>query len=115
MRMIKSRREFLTLTACAATIPALAIKARADGHATTHTVRITNFTFEPANLTINAGDSVTFINEDSAPHTATADNGAFDTGTLQRGQSATLTFNGAASFPYFCAIHPSMRGSLTVG
>lgn len=107
-----TRRDALRLAAAAAAMPVLATQARA---ATTHTVRITNFTFEPANLTIAAGDSVTFVNEDSAPHTATADSGAFDTGRLRQGQSATLTFNGGGSFPYFCAVHPRMRANLTVG
>lgn len=107
-----NRRQALGLAAAAATLPVLATRAQA---ATTHTVRITNFEFVPANLTIAAGDSVTFINEDSAPHTATADSGAFDTGRLRQGQSATLTFNGGGSFPYFCAVHPRMRGSLSVG
>lgn len=105
-----TRRAALRLAAASATLPILAVKA----HAASHTVRITNFTFEPANLTIAAGDSVTFVNEDSAPHTATADSGAFDTGNLGRGQSATLTFNGGGSFAYFCQIHPRMRGTLTV-
>lgn len=106
-----TRRDALRLAAAAVTLPLLATQTRA---ATTHTVRITNFTFEPANLTIAAGDSVTWINEDSAPHTATADSGAFDTGNLRQGQSATITYNGAASYPYFCAVHPRMRAQLTV-
>lgn len=107
-----TRRDALRLTAAAAAaLPVLVTTAQA---ATTHTVRITNFTFEPATLTIAVGDSVTWINEDTAPHTATADSGAFDTGNLGRGASATLTFNGAADYPYFCAVHPRMRANLTV-
>lgn len=104
-----SRRTALQLTAIAATLP-LATQAQAK----THTVEIVKFKFSPADLTIAAGDSVTFINKDGAPHTATANSGAFDTGRLNKNQSATLTFNGAGSFDYFCAIHPNMKATLTV-
>lgn len=109
-----TRRNVLRLAATAAAIPVAASFAKADGHAVTHQVVIKGFAFEPANLTINAGDSVEFINEDGAPHTATADNGSFDTGNLRRGQSATLTFAAAGTFSYFCAVHPRMKGSVTV-
>ena len=109
-----TRRSILRLAATAVAVPVAATFARADGHATTHQVVIKGFAFEPANLTINAGDSVEFINEDGAPHTATADNGSFDTGNLGRGQKATLTFSTAGTYSYFCAVHPSMKGSITV-
>lgn len=117
MKDFITRRSALrmALTAAAA-VPVLATTARAASHAahTTHAVSIAGFAFSPANLTIAAGDSVVFTNQDSAPHTATADNGAFDTGRLSNGQSATLTFNSAGSFSYFCAIHPNMKGSITI-
>lgn len=110
-----TRRQTLRLAAAAAVgLPLMAAKASAASHAATHTVRITNFTFEPADLTITPGDKVEFINEDGAPHTATADNGAFDTGRLNRGQKAALTFPAAGSFSYFCSFHPRMKGTITV-
>lgn len=79
-----------------------------------HVVTIKGFAFEPANLTIAAGDSVTFINEDNAPHTATANNGAFDTGRLGNGGQSKLTFTSAGAFDYFCAVHPNMTASIVV-
>ncbi len=109
-----SRRAALTLALTAAAVPLAATIAHADGHATTHQVTIKNFSFEPANLTINAGDTVVFTNEDGAPHTATANNGSFDTGNLRRGQNASLTFSAAGTYAYFCEIHPNMKGSITV-
>lgn len=111
-----TRRAALRLVASTAALPLLATAAKAASHAAheTHTVKITDFAFSPANLTIAAGDSVVFVNEDGAPHTATADNGGFDTGRLSRGQSATLTFNAAGTFSYFCAVHPHMKGSITI-
>jgi plastocyanin len=109
-----SRRKFLIAVPGALGAATLAQSALADGHATTHTVSIKGFAFEPANLSINAGDTVVFVNEDNAPHTATADNSSFDTGRLSRGASASLTFQNAGTFSYFCAVHPNMKGSITV-
>lgn len=111
-----NRRAVLRLAAASAALPLLATTARAASHAAheTHTVTISNFAFAPANLQIKAGDTVIFVNEDSAPHTATADNGGFDTGNLARGQQASLTFPAAGTFTYFCAIHPRMKGSITI-
>jgi len=112
---VQSRRNFLKKALVgAAALPVLATAARADGHATTHQVSIEGFAFVPANLTINAGDTVVFTNADSAPHTATDANGAFDTGRLNRGASAQLTFNSAGSFNYICSLHPNMRGTITI-
>ena len=104
-----SRRQFLTRTATAtAALPLLALPARAA----THQVAIRGMAFVPAAITIAAGDSVTFVNEDQAPHTATC--AAFDTGRLTQGQSASLTFSAPGQFAYACAIHGMMTGSITV-
>lgn len=105
-----TRRDVLRLAAALPAVPLLATQAQAA----THQVSIQGFAFVPANLTISAGDTVVFTNNDGAPHTATADNGSFDTGRLSRGQSAQLTFSGAGTFSYFCAVHPNMKGSITV-
>jgi plastocyanin len=78
-----------------------------------HTVLIHNHRFSPAQLTIAVGDTVTFVNQDSSPHTATAA-GAFDTGRLGKGDSKRLTFAAAGSFAYICKIHPSMHGTIKV-
>jgi len=108
-----TRREFLRHSAAAAVaLPVLATAARAQ---TTHTVTIKNMAFSPANLTISAGDTVTWVNEDGARHSAWDDSGnAFDTGLLGRGESASLTFGSAGSFSYRCRPHGNMRGTITV-
>lgn len=106
-----SRRSALRVLAAGAATASLASVARA---ATTHTVTISDFAFSPANLTISAGDRVVFVNNDGAPHTATANNGSFDTGRLNRGEQAALTFNSAGSFDYFCEFHRRMTGTITV-
>ena len=64
-------------------------------------------------LTVAAGDTVTFTNEDSAPHTATAGDGSFDTGRLNKGASATVTIAGAGNHAYKCNFHASMKGTIS--
>lgn len=107
-----TRRKALKIGAgVTAALPLLAVSAKA---ATNHAVTIKSFQFDPAEITIAAGDSITFTNEDGAPHTATDVNGAFDTGRLNRGDAATLTFGGAGAFNYFCEFHPNMKGKITI-
>lgn len=101
----------LALVAIAA---AMLAPARAYARGKEHIVRITNFAFEPANLIVAPGDTVTFINDDNAPHTATS-SGDFDTGRLDRGDRATVTISGAGRFNYRCTFHPMMKGSIIAG
>lgn len=82
-------------------------------NAADHTVTITDFSFQPANLTIAAGDTVTFVNKDGAPHTATQ-KGGFDTGRLKKNQDASLAFSAAGTFDYFCKFHRKMMGQIVV-
>ncbi|RLJ41032.1 plastocyanin [Litoreibacter meonggei] len=113
MSLLK-RRQALRFTLAAFAVPAMVAAAMADGHVATHTVTIKGFKFEPANLTINAGDKVVFVNADAAPHTATANNKSFGTGRLKKGQQAALVFKSAGKFAYFCEVHPKMKASITV-
>ena len=81
----------------------------------TRTVSIQNFSFKPAHITIKRGTKVRWINKDSMPHTATANNGrSFDSGRLGKGQRYTHTFKSAGKKRYHCKIHPDMRGSVLV-
>ncbi|MEX2246876.1 MAG: plastocyanin/azurin family copper-binding protein [Dehalococcoidia bacterium] len=77
-------------------------------------VRIENFSFEPGNVEVPAGAAVTWTNEDSAPHDATARNGDWETERLSEGQSDTLTFDSSGEYDYYCSIHPSMKARLVV-
>jgi len=77
-------------------------------------VTIQNFAFAPSSVTVPAGTTITWTNQDSAPHTATALDGTFDTGTLKQGQSATITLSKAGTFSYICSIHPFMKGTVVV-
>ena len=98
----------LAVLAFAATLMA------APAFAADHAVTIKGMKFDPPTLSIAAGDTITFTNEDGAPHTATAEDGAFDTGRLSKGQSATVTVDAAGEHPYKCQIHTSMKGAVTV-
>lgn len=82
--------------------------------ATTHEVSIKAMKFAADDLSIKVGDAVTFINLDSAPHTATADDGSFDTGKLKKGDSNTVQFAVAGDFTYYCNIHRNMKGVVRV-
>jgi hypothetical protein len=79
-----------------------------------HAVAISDFSFSPGTVTVAVGDTVTWTNSDAQDHTATADGGSFDTGTLGNGESGTVTFSTAGSFPYHCTIHPQMTGTVVV-
>ena len=82
----------------------------------TATVTIQGFQFKPAEIVIKQGGSVTFINKDSTPHTATpTENAKFiGTGRLKRNEEKTVTFEELGVQDYFCEIHPSMKGMVTV-
>lgn len=77
-------------------------------------VKIVEFTYQPDPVEVRVGGKVVWQNEDSAPHTATADDGSFDTGTIEQGKLGSETFKEAGSYPYFCEIHPDMRGTVEV-
>jgi plastocyanin len=77
-------------------------------------VEIVEFTYQPDPVVIRTGGKVIWQNEDTAPHTATADDGSFDTGNLLRGKIKSETFKEAGTYPYFCAIHPTMHGTVEV-
>jgi plastocyanin len=78
------------------------------------TVRIANLAFEPSTITIPAGGTVTWRNDDVTPHTVTALDGAFDSGTFDPGASFSWTFPGPGTFAYQCLLHPTMQGSVVV-
>jgi plastocyanin len=81
----------------------------------TTTVEILNNAFNPAQLNVAPGTTVRFVNRDNVPHTATADNGAFDTKELPPGYSMDVFLDGEGTVPYHCELHPEMKGSIVVG
>jgi plastocyanin len=78
-------------------------------------VTIADYSYKPADITVPVGTSVRFTNEDSTPHTATSkESGAFDSGSVDTGQSASVTLDEAGTFAYYCVFHPFMKGTITV-
>lgn len=77
-------------------------------------VEIEDFAYYPDPVKIEEGGKVTWQNEDSAPHTATADDSSFDTGTLGEGKRKSETFKQAGTYSYICSIHPDMTGTVEV-
>lgn len=77
-------------------------------------VEIVDFAYDPDPVTVQAGGKVTWLNQDSAPHTATAEDGSFDTGTLEEGKLKSETFKQAGTYEYICQIHPDMHGVVEV-
>ena len=79
----------------------------------TNTISIANMAFSPATLTVSAGDSITWTNNDSVTHTVTFDNG-LDSGNIDPSQTWTHTFSDAGALSYYCSIHPSMTAQIIV-
>jgi plastocyanin len=78
-------------------------------------VAIEDFQFDPADVAIQPGDTIMWVNDGNTPHTVTSADGQFDSEVLNPGQSFMFTFPEAGTFNYHCEIHPFMTGSVSVG
>lgn len=79
------------------------------------TVRIGNFAFDAQTVTVAPGATVTWVNDDDAPHTVVAEDGrSFRSKTLDTGDTFSFTFMSAGTFGYFCSVHPHMTGKVVV-
>lgn len=82
---------------------------------TSSAITISNFKFSPSTLRAKTGAGIKVANDDSAPHTVTADDGhSFDSGTVDPGASSTIQAPAAGTYSYHCTIHPFMKGKLVV-
>ena len=75
---------------------------------------LTTTAFAPNPITVNAGGMVTWTNNDTIAHTATGDDGSWNSGTIAAGASFSHAFPSAGTFAYHCAIHPGMIGTVKV-
>lgn len=82
------------------------------GSGQTTTITEQDFAFTPSSATVKVGDTVTFVNKDSAPHRVNID--GQDLGQQADGKSVTWTATKAGTFPFSCTIHPAMTGQITV-
>jgi plastocyanin len=90
--------------------------ASAQEKMSTMEVKIDNFSFGPATLTVPVGATVTWTNRDDIPHTvvSTDDSKTFKSKVLDTDEKFSFTFSKAGSYPYFCSIHPKMTGKVIV-
>ena len=102
----------MTMRAAAAVAAILALAGCGGAKPQRHTVELRDFGFVPASLTVQPGDSVTFVNHDAVPHTATADDGSWDTGELLANGTKTVAVKGAGG--YKCVYHPVMKGAIAL-
>ena len=110
--MTLSVRRSVAVAAIAAVI--VSVIAVPAALAADHPVDIAGFAFSPTSITIRMGDSVTWANADAQSHTATADDGSFDTGTVTTSTPKSVTFSTAGTVAYHCRIHPAMTGTIVV-
>jgi plastocyanin len=94
--------------AAAPTFPAASVQA-ADTE-----VNIHNFTFAPQRTTVEAGTTVTWINDDDIPHTVASSTKLFKSKPLDTEDKFSFTFTTPGSYEYFCSIHPHMTGAIVV-
>lgn len=111
-----------TLMVCGAFAVSLAASATAAVAAQTDvqplpsvvTVHIKNFKFDPTPVKIHSGDRVTFVNDDSEAHTATADDKSFDSEGLDTAGTWQHVFAKPGTYNYFCELHPYMKATIVV-
>jgi amicyanin len=97
-----------------ALLVAAAMSASANVYAADMEVKIDNFTYNPQQITVKAGTTVTWINHDDIPHTVTSKTGALRSKAMDTDDKFSFTFATPGTFPYFCALHPHMTGSIVV-
>jgi plastocyanin len=110
-----ARRMVLRAALTAGTTLVTLSLIRTASAAETVTVRIDNFAFAPAELSVAPGTTVVWTNLDDIPHTVTSTDGAFKSHALDTDDSFSFTFEKPGSYRYFCSLHPKMIGMIKVG
>jgi len=77
-------------------------------------VKIDNFSFAPATITVSAGTSVRWVNHDDIPHNVVSEDKSFKSKVLDTDEEFTYTFAKPGTYTYFCSIHPKMTGKVVV-
>jgi plastocyanin len=78
------------------------------------TIKIDNFTFTPQRVTVKAGTTITWTNQDDIPHAVASSTKAFRSKTLDTDDKFSFTFKTAGLYEYFCSLHPHMTGTIVV-
>jgi plastocyanin len=96
------------------TVPSVAASP-ADKPGSSAIVKIDNFSFGPATITVPAGTTVTWTNNDDVPHVVTSDdNKMFKSKALDTDDRFSFTFTKPGTYNYYCAIHPKMTAKIVV-
>ena len=88
--------------------------ATAPARAETHEVAIDWFQFKPRTLKVKPGDTIVWTNKDRMEHSATADDGAFDSKAIARNQQWSWVADKPGTYPYACSFHGTMHGTIEV-
>jgi len=100
--------------AMAAALLLAAVFAASQALAANVEVKIDNFTFAPQQITVKAGDTVTWTNRDDIPHTVTSKTMTFRSKAMDTDDKFSFTFTTPGTYAYFCSLHPHMTGSVVV-
>lgn len=104
----------LAAVSCSVAEAPAAEAAAAQIASTTHVIEIEAFQFSPQSLTVAEGDTIIWRNLDVVPHTATAGDGAWDSGNLNNQDEWSFVAGDAGVWDYICTFHPSMTGTIIV-
>lgn len=102
------------LMACSGTSTGGAAPTAASAPGGGPAVAIKDFAYVPASLTIAAGTTVTWTNQDVAAHSVTAVDGSFDSKTIAQGSTFSWTFASPGTYSYTCTFHSDMKGTIVV-
>ncbi|SRR5258707_15533112 len=115
------RRRVWILVLAAPVVAALLVSgsrsftARAEQtQASSAEVKIDNFSFGPAAVTVEVGTTVTWTNRDDIPHTVVSDEKVFKSKVLDTDEKFSFTFTKPGTYGYFCSVHPKMTGKVVV-
>ncbi len=128
MRQLRELRStgLLALAAVAVLVAVLAVALTHSGSSSSTaahpagvksgqvSVAIDNFSYTPSTLTVKVGSTITVTNMESVEHTLSADNGSFNTGTLNKGKSTHFKLTKPGVYSFHCEFHPFMKGSIKV-
>lgn len=108
----RTRRAVLSNSMAVIAVMAFGAGRSSAAEPVEHAVSITGFKFVPETITVVPGDRVTWTNNDIVPHTATAMDKSWDTGTIAKGKSKSLIVGDDHQADYFCRFHPKMKAKV---
>ena len=108
------KRPPLLISIAATALLLLSLFAAAKGKPATVHVNIKGMKYDPATVTIKAGDTVTWTNGDQRDHSVAAADGSFASGNIGPGGTYSFVFNKSGKFEYSCSLHPRMKGVVIV-